>query len=93
MFDVSGPAMLPRRVGALVLNVWVCLVCLQFTVLLKAKAAKAVAPAKAHAKAKVTSGPAMSAKQAMEIVSMRKAVDERLNNTSHTCLDGECGGK
>ena len=41
----------------------------------------------------VTSGPAMSAKQAQEIVSMRTAVDSELNNLSHTCLDGECGGK
>ena len=27
----------------------------------------------------------MSAKQALEIVAMRKAVDKRLDDTSHTC--------
>jgi hypothetical protein len=43
-------------------------------------------------KARVASGPAMSAEEAMEIVSLRKAVDARLDNSRHTCLDGECGG-
>ena len=55
-----------------------CGACGQFGIL-KAKAAKAV---KAAAP---SSGPAMSAKQALEIVTMRKAVDNRLDNTSHTC--------
>jgi len=50
---------------------------------LKAKATKAASSPAA--------GPAMSAKQAMEIVAMRKAVDNRLDNTSHTCMcDPRC---
>mmetsp|Transcript_44278 Transcript_44278/g.104174 ORF Transcript_44278/g.104174 Transcript_44278/m.104174 type:complete len:86 (-) Transcript_44278:60-317(-) len=69
-------------------NVLICPVSTQFIVL--AKIAKA--QPRPAAKAVVASGPAMSAKEAAMIVSMRKAVDQRLNNLGHTCLDGECGG-